>query len=163
MSDRKKERITKKCIYTFIYIYLVSYLYQCCFLLHMDLILFTVLTFQLGLYLVHFVLKNTLATWCKELTHLKTPWCWERLKVGGAGDDRGWDGWMDMSLRKLQELVMDRDAWRAAVHGVTKSRTQLSDWTELKTQVHTLPKFITHHIESILFTIMNSDQKNNRI
>ena len=38
--------------------------------------------------------SNNLITWCKELTHLKRPWCWERLKVGGEGDNRGWDGWM---------------------------------------------------------------------
>jgi len=37
---------------------------------------------------------NTLDNWCEELTHLKRPWCWERLKVGGEGDDRGWDGWI---------------------------------------------------------------------
>ena len=39
---------------------------------------------------------------------------------------------VDMSLCELQELVMDREAWRAAIHGVTKSQTRLSDWTELK-------------------------------
>ena len=37
--------------------------------------------------------SNTLATWCKELTHWKRRWCWERLKEGGEGDDRGWDSW----------------------------------------------------------------------
>ena len=37
---------------------------------------------------------NILATWCKEPTHWKRPWCWERLKARGEGDDREWDGWM---------------------------------------------------------------------
>ena len=37
--------------------------------------------------------SNNLAIWCKELTYLKRPWCWKRLKAG-EGDDRGWDGWM---------------------------------------------------------------------
>ena len=38
---------------------------------------------------------------------------------------------MDVSLSELQEMVMDKKAWRAAIHGVTKSQTRLSDWTEL--------------------------------
>ena len=46
---------------------------------------------------------------------------------------------MDMSLSKLQELVMDREAWRAVIHTVTKSRTWLSDWTELKCRKKILP------------------------
>ena len=43
--------------------------------------------------------SNTLATWWEELTHLKRPWCWARLKAIREGDDRGWDGWMASLIR----------------------------------------------------------------
>ena len=72
----------------------------------------------------------------QRLTHLKRPWCWESWKAGGEGvtEDERVDGItnsIDMSFSKLQEMVKDREAWHAAVHGAAKSRTRLSNWTEL--------------------------------
>ena len=55
---------------------------------------------------------------------------WQRMRwLDGITD------LMDMSLSEVQEVVMDREAWRAAIHGVAKSRTRLSDWTELNNRV----------------------------
>ena len=51
-----------------------------------------------------------LAIWCEELTHMKRPWCWERLRAGGKGDDRGWDGWM-VSLTQWAWVWVDSRSW----------------------------------------------------
>ena len=52
-----------------------------------------------------------LDTWCEELTHLKRPWFWEGLGVGGEGDDRGWDGWMASSAQWTWAWVDSRSWW----------------------------------------------------
>ena len=76
---------------------------------------------------------------------------WERLKAGGEGDDRmRWldviTSSIDMSLSKRHELVMDRDAWRAAVHGVSKRRTRLSDRTELNGRTVSIESLYVKHL-----------------
>ena len=62
--------------------------------------------------------SNTLTIWCEELTHLKRPWCWERLKVGGEGDDRGWDSWMVSLTQWTWVWVNSGTWWRTGRPGV---------------------------------------------
>ena len=54
--------------------------------------------------------SNTLATWCKKLAHWKKSWCWERLKAGGEGDDRGWNGCM-VSLTQWTWVWASSGSW----------------------------------------------------
>ena len=65
--------------------------------------------------------SNTLATWCEELTHWKRSWCWERLKVEGEGDDRGWDGWMASPTRRTWVWVSSGRWWWTGEPGVLQS------------------------------------------
>ena len=62
--------------------------------------------------------SNTLATWCKEGTHWKRPWCWERLRAEGEGDDRGWDGWMASPTQWTWVWVDSRSWWWTGKPGV---------------------------------------------
>ena len=79
--------------------------------------------------------SNTLATWFKELTHWKKTLTLGKIEGRRRREQqrmRWLDGItdsVDMSLSKLQEIVKDREDWRAAIHGAIKSRTQLIDWT----------------------------------
>ena len=72
---------------------------------------------------------------CEELTHLKRPWCWGRLKAAAERDDRGWDGWIASSTQWTWIWANSERQWRTRKPGVlqsmrvTKNRIQLSNWT----------------------------------
>ena len=65
--------------------------------------------------------SNTLATWFKELTHLKRPWCWERLSAGGEWDDRGLDGCMASPTQWTWVWVDSGSWWRIGRPGMLQS------------------------------------------
>ena len=93
-------------------------------------------------------LQYPLGTWCKQLTHLKRHWCWERLKAGAEGDDRGWDGWIASPTQWTWVWVDSRSWWWIGRPGVLRFMglqrvghdwvTELN-WTELNV-------YVDHHI-----------------
>ena len=66
--------------------------------------------------------SNTLGTWCKEPTHWKRPWCWERLRARGEGSDRRWDGWMTSPTQWTWIWANPRRWWRTRKSGMLQSR-----------------------------------------
>ena len=65
--------------------------------------------------------SNTLTTWWEEVTHLKRPWCWERLRVGGEGDDWGWDSWTTSPTQWTWVWVNSGCWWPTGRPGVLQS------------------------------------------
>ena len=79
--------------------------------------------------------SNTLATSLQELTHWKRPWCWERLRAGGEGGNRGWDGWMASLTQWAWVWINSRSLWWTGRPGVLRfmgSKRVRHEWaTEL--------------------------------
>ena len=116
---------------------------------------------------------ETLATWCEELTHLKRPWCWERLNVRGEGDDRWWDGWMSSLTQWTWVWVISRSWWWTGRPGLLQSmRSQRVghdwvtglNWTESR-RIHMdfidfLIKYLeTRHWTKYVYTVWNDQRK----
>ena len=97
--------------------------------------------------------SNNLATQCEELTHLKSLWCWERLRAGGEGDDRGWDGWMASPTRWIWVWINSGSWWwtgRCVLQSMWSQRvrhnwaTELNWWVSLNQYILS-PKAIALH------------------
>ena len=112
---------------------------------------------------------NTLATWYEELTHWKIHWCWERLKAGGEGDDRGWDGWM-ASLTQWTWVWVSLGSWwltgKPGMLQFTGSQRVGHDWATELNWCHFLNLFLlidshfVKYLTKILFLSLFSSRQN---
>ena len=82
--------------------------------------------------------STTLATWCKELTHSKRPWCWERLMVGGERDDREWDGLMVSQTQWIWVWASSRSWWWTGKPGMLQSMGSQIVWHDWVTELNWL-------------------------
>ena len=102
-----------------------------------------------GWSLVGLMLKMKLqyfSTWWAELTHLKRPWCWERLKAGGEGNDRGWDGWMASPTQWTWIWVDSCNWWWPGRPGMLRSwdhkESDMTEWLNWTEQYYIIHKWL---------------------
>ena len=93
--------------------------------------------------------SSSLTTSCEELTHLKRPWCWERLKAGGEGDNRGWDSWMASPTWWAWVYVNSGSWWWTGRPGMLHSMghresdmTEWLNWTEHTQDSQIISKYL---------------------
>ena len=100
---------------------------------------------------------NTLASWREELTHWKRPWCWERLKAGGEGVDRGWDGWM-ASLTQWTWVWVDSGSWwwKGGLAWCSPCGCRESDMSERLNRTEHVCILINPYHGSIFMTIIHT-------
>ena len=80
--------------------------------------------------------SNTLATWCEELSHLKRPWCWERLKARREGEDRGWDGWMASPVQWTWVWINSGSWWWTGRPGMLRFMGPQRVWHDWVTELN---------------------------
>ena len=91
---------------------------------------------------------NTLATWCKELTNWKRPWCWEKLKAGGEGDDRGWDGRMASPTWWMWVWASSGGWWCTGKPGMLQSNRFQRVWHDWATELNWIKPGVLQSIGS---------------
>ena len=101
--------------------------------------------------------SNILATWCEELTFWERPWCWESLKAGGEGDNRGWDGWLASPTYWTWVWINSRSWWWTGWPGILQSMGSQKvghDWvTELNWTDWLFEYLLSSNLLSIFFSI----------
>ena len=91
-------------------------------------------------------LKLQYSTWWEELTHWKRPWCWERLKAGGEGEDRGWDGWMASRTRWAWVWANSGSWWWTGKPGMLQSMGSQRVRHDWATELNSSPKVMQFYL-----------------
>ena len=100
--------------------------------------------------------SSTLATSCEELTHWKRPWCWERLKAGGEGDDREWDGWMASPTRWTWIWENSGSWWWTGRPGMMQSKGSQRVGHDWATELNWLRQHRFSILDKTTLNILNS-------